>query len=132
VHNFCSSIFQSLATVGLCMPRASGVASAHDLPVVIALLQRHLQGIHGFDLYCPRVAPSVGVVSCTYHQAGTRQAGDTEASGSCHTARHWQDHSWNPCLVAEARWSRCDQAEGTDKAAVLVLQLRVQCHCLEL
>ena len=45
----------------------SGVASAHDVPVVIALLQRHLQGIHDFDLYCPRVAPSVGVVSCTYH-----------------------------------------------------------------
>ncbi len=22
---------------------------------------------HDFDLYCPRVAPSVGVVSCTYH-----------------------------------------------------------------
>ena len=63
------SIFQSLATVGLCMPRASGVASAHDVPVVIALLQRHLQGTHGFDLYCPRVAPSVGVVSCTYHHS---------------------------------------------------------------
>ncbi len=67
VHNFCSSIFQSLATVGHCMPRASDVASAHDVPVLIALLERHLQGTHDFDLYCPRVAPSVGVVSCTYH-----------------------------------------------------------------
>ena len=45
------------------MPRASDVASAHDVPVVIALLQRHLQGTHGFDLCCPRVAPSVGVVT---------------------------------------------------------------------
>ncbi len=67
VHNFCTSIFQSLAAVGHCMPRASDVASAHDVPVVNALLQRHLQGTHDFDRYCPRVAPSVGVVSCTYH-----------------------------------------------------------------
>ena len=51
------------------MPRDSGVASAHDVPVVIALLQRHLQGTHAFDLYCPRVALFVGVVdcNCTYH-----------------------------------------------------------------
>ena len=49
------------------MPCASDVASAHDVPVVIALLQRHLQGTHDFDLYCPRVASSDGVVSCTYH-----------------------------------------------------------------
>ena len=33
VRNFCSSIFQSLATVGHCMPRDSGVASAHDVPI---------------------------------------------------------------------------------------------------
>ncbi len=64
---FCSSIFQSLATVGHCMPWITGVASAHDVPVVIALLQQHLQGTQDFDLYCPRVAPSVGVVHCTYH-----------------------------------------------------------------
>ena len=65
VHNFCSSIFQSLETVGHCTPRGSGVASAHGIPVVIALLQQHLT--HDFDLCCPRVAPSVRVVSCTYH-----------------------------------------------------------------
>ena len=49
------------------MPCESGVASAHDVPVLIALLQRHLRDVHCFDLYCPRVALSVGVVSCTYH-----------------------------------------------------------------
>ncbi len=49
------------------MPRDNGVASTHDVRVVIALLQQHLQGTHDFDLYCPRVAPSDGVVSCTYH-----------------------------------------------------------------
>ncbi len=49
------------------MPRDSDVASVHDVPMVVKLLQQHLQGTNDFDLYCPRAAPSLGVVSCTYH-----------------------------------------------------------------
>ncbi len=30
-------------------------------------LHTNLQGVNDFDLYCPPAAPSVGVVSCTYH-----------------------------------------------------------------
>ena len=46
----------------------SGVACIHDVPAIVELLQRHLQGVNAFGLYCPRAAPSAGVVSCTYHQ----------------------------------------------------------------
>ena len=39
----------------------------HDIPVIIELLRRHLRGTHAYEVHCPRTAPSVGVVSCTYH-----------------------------------------------------------------
>ena len=32
------------------------------------MLHQDLRGDNAFELHCPRAAPSVGVVSCTYHQ----------------------------------------------------------------
>ena len=30
-------------------------------------LRQHFGGTHDYALHCPRAAPSVGVVACTYH-----------------------------------------------------------------
>jgi len=60
VKNFCSSVHRSLASIGHSMCLDSGVACIHDVPVIVELLQRHLQGVNAFDLYCPRAAPSAG------------------------------------------------------------------------
>ena len=49
------------------MSNDPGVASVLDVSAIIKLLHTDLQGVNDFDLYCPRAAPSVGVVSCTYH-----------------------------------------------------------------
>jgi len=68
VNNFCSSIAKGLASVGYEMSNDPGVASVLDVSAIMKLLHTDLQGVNDFALYCPRVAPSVGVVSCTYHQ----------------------------------------------------------------
>lgn len=67
VNNFCSSIAKGLASVGYEMSNDSGVASVLDVSAIMKLLDTNLQGVNDFHLYCPRVAPTVGVVSCTYH-----------------------------------------------------------------
>jgi len=42
--------------------------SAEDFAIIEALRQRlKLCGTHDYALHCPRAAPSVGVVACTYH-----------------------------------------------------------------
>ena len=58
----------TLASVGYEMSSNPGVASVLDVSAVMVLLHTDLQGVNDFALYCPRTAPSVGVVSCTYHQ----------------------------------------------------------------
>ena len=68
VNNFSRSISHGLTTVGYDMSCDAFAVSAVDVPAVVELLQRHLQGDNAFDLYCPRAAPTVGVVRCTYHQ----------------------------------------------------------------
>lgn len=65
VKNFCSSIHRSLASIGHAMCHDSRVAC---VPAIVGLPQQHLQGVNAFGLHCPRAAPSVGVVSCTYHR----------------------------------------------------------------
>ena len=37
------------------------------MPVISELLQQHLKGTHAYAVHCRRTAPSVGIVSCTYH-----------------------------------------------------------------
>jgi len=68
VNNFSKSISANLATVGYDMSCDAFTVSTIDVSAVTELLQQHLQGDNAFDLYCPRAAPTVGVVSCTYHQ----------------------------------------------------------------
>ena len=64
VNNFCSSIAKGLASVGYEMSNDPGVASVLH---VMELVHTDLQGVNDFALYCPRAAPSIGVISCTYH-----------------------------------------------------------------
>ena len=68
VNNFSKSISHGLTAVGYDMSCDAFAVSAVDVPAVMELLQQHLQGNNAFHLYCPRAAPTVGVVSCTYHQ----------------------------------------------------------------
>ena len=55
VHNFFTSMFQSLAPVGHCMPPDNDVESDHDVPVqvhlVVKLLQQHMQDANDFDFH---------------------------------------------------------------------------------
>ena len=68
VNNFCRSMFQGLASVGYHMSQDIASTSQLDVASIMDLLQDSLQHVTAPDLGCPRVAPSVGVVSCTYHQ----------------------------------------------------------------
>ena len=38
-----------------------------EVSTIIEALRQHLGGTHDYALHCPRAAPSVGVVACTYH-----------------------------------------------------------------
>ena len=38
-----------------------------EVGTIIEALRQHLGGTHDYALHCPRAAPSVGVVACTYH-----------------------------------------------------------------
>ena len=49
------------------MSNDPGVAAVLDMSAIMKLLHAQLQGVNDFHLYSPRAAPSVGVVSCTYH-----------------------------------------------------------------
>ena len=49
------------------MPRDSDVVPVMEVAAIIKALREHLQGAHSHALHCPRAAPSVGVVSCTYY-----------------------------------------------------------------
>ncbi len=35
--------------------------------LIMEALRQHLGGTHDYALHCPRAAPTVGVVTCTYH-----------------------------------------------------------------
>ena len=39
-----------------------------DVPTILGLLQQTFLSVSDFGSYCPRAAPSAGVVACTYHQ----------------------------------------------------------------
>ena len=65
--NFSSSVATCLQSVGHSMPRDSDVVPVMEVAAIIKALREHLQGTHSHALHCPRAAPSVGVVSCTYY-----------------------------------------------------------------
>ena len=50
------------------MPRVHDVVPLLDVTGVVEALTGHLQGTGSGSLYCPRAAPTQGVVSCTYQQ----------------------------------------------------------------
>ena len=50
------------------MPHDSDVVPVIDVKVALDGLQSHLQVSVDHSLYCPRAAPSVGVLACTYEQ----------------------------------------------------------------
>ena len=68
VSNFCMSNCQELATVGYHMSQDVAAVSRLDVTAIMDLLQGSLQSANASEVVCPRVAPSAGVVSCTYHQ----------------------------------------------------------------
>ena len=57
-----------LHSVGFEMPRVHDVVPLLDVDGVVEALTAHLQGTGSGSLYCPRAAPTQGVVSCTYEK----------------------------------------------------------------
>ena len=66
--NMASSLAACLHSVGFEMPRVHDVVPLLDVDGVVEALTGHLQGTGSGSLYCPRVGPTQGVVSCTYEQ----------------------------------------------------------------
>ena len=58
---------KGLASVGCEMSSSLSFGSVLDVSAIMKLLHTDLPGVIVFDLYCPRAAPSAGVLSCTYH-----------------------------------------------------------------
>ncbi len=66
-RNFSGSIAACLQSIGQSMPVYSGVVPIIEVGTVVEALRLHLDGAHNYALHCPRAAPSVGIVACTYH-----------------------------------------------------------------
>ena len=66
--NLSSSLASCLHLVGYDMPRVHDVIPILDVDNIVGVLTEHLQGMGSGTLYCCRVAPPWGVVSCTYQQ----------------------------------------------------------------
>ena len=66
--NMASSLAGCLNSVGYDMPRVCDVIPILDVDNIIEVLTTQLQDLGNGALYCPRVAPTRGVVSCTYEQ----------------------------------------------------------------
>ena len=65
--NFSGSIAACLQSVGQPMPFGRDGVPILEVSTIIEALRQHLGGTHDYALHCPRAAPSVGVVACTYH-----------------------------------------------------------------
>ena len=63
-----SSLASCLHLVGYDMPRVHDVIPILDVDKFMGELTEQLQGLGSGALYCPRVAATRGVVSCTYQQ----------------------------------------------------------------
>ena len=66
--NMASSLAACSRSVGFEMPRVHDVVPQLDVDGVVEALTQHLQGTGSGSLYCPRAAPTQGVVLCTYKQ----------------------------------------------------------------
>ncbi len=65
--NFSGSIATCLQSVGQPMPFGRDGVPILEVSTIIEAMRQHLGGTHDYALHCPRAAPSVGVVACTYH-----------------------------------------------------------------
>ena len=65
--NFSGSIATCLQSVGQPMPLDRGAIPVLEVSTIVEALRQHLGGSHDYALHCPRAAPSVVVVACTYH-----------------------------------------------------------------
>ena len=66
--NMASLLAACLRSVGFEMPRVHDAVPLLDVDGVVEALTGCLQGTGSGSLYCPRAAPTQGVVSCTYEQ----------------------------------------------------------------
>ena len=66
--NLANSLAACLRSVGFEMPRVHDVVPLLDVDGVLEALTARLQSTGSGSLYCPRAAPTQGVVSCTYEQ----------------------------------------------------------------
>ncbi len=66
--NVASSVAGWLRSVGYNMPRVFDVMPLLDIDGIVEALTVQLQDMGSAALYCPREAPTRGVVSCTYEQ----------------------------------------------------------------
>jgi len=65
--NFSGSTAACLQSVGQPMPHDRGVNPVLEVGTIVIALRQRLGGTHDYALHCPRAAPTVGVVACTYH-----------------------------------------------------------------
>ena len=63
-----SSVAGCLSSVGYDMPRVFDVIPLLEIDSIVEALTVQLQDVGSAALYCPREAPTRGVVSCTYEQ----------------------------------------------------------------
>ena len=63
-----NSLAACLHSVGFEMPRVHDVVPLLDVDGDVEALTARLQSTSSGSLYCPRAAPTQGVVSCTYRQ----------------------------------------------------------------
>ena len=66
--NMASSVAGCLSSVGYDMPRVFDVIPLLEIDSIVEALTVQLQDMGSAALYCPREAPTRGVVSCTYEQ----------------------------------------------------------------
>ena len=66
--NLANSLAACLHSVGFEMPHVHDVVPLLDVDGVVEALTARLQSTGSGSLYCPRAAPTQGVVSCTYEQ----------------------------------------------------------------
>ena len=68
IDNLANSLAACLHSMGFEMPRVHDVVPLLDVDGVVEALTVRLQSTGSGSLYCPRAAPTHGVVSCTYEQ----------------------------------------------------------------
>ena len=65
-NNFSGSIATCLQSIGQPMPLGRVAVPILEVGTIVEALRLHLGSTHDYALHCPRAAPSIGVVACTY------------------------------------------------------------------